>query len=175
VGGTQITWGIILALAVSVLTIAVVVSTTTGLRLRAIGLNGDAARHAGLPVERYWLHSMTLSGAVCGLAGGLVLLGLRYYIAPGWASPWGFQGILIAFLALRSPYLIPVWGILFGMLASAGPALKGDASVPDSIVTIMQTLPVIVLFLLYAAGRWLRGGRSRGAILKPGQQPAVET
>jgi simple sugar transport system permease protein len=93
------------------------------------------------------------SGALCGLAGGLVVLGLRFYIAPGWAESWGFEGILVAFLAFRQPYLIPVWSVLFGMLAAAGPTLQADVSVPDSVVTVMQTLPVIALFLLYSCGR----------------------
>jgi simple sugar transport system permease protein len=161
--GTRLTWGILVALGVAIAVVAFVQNTTSGLRLRSIGLNRDAARLSGVAVERYWLTSMLASGAICGLAGGLVLLGLRYYIAPGWASPWGFTGILIAFLALRTPYLIPLWGILFGMLASAGPVLKGSASVPNSVVTIMQTLPVIVLFLLYFAVRAMRSADLRSA------------
>ena len=172
VGGTQITWAIVIATVVAVAVIVHVRRSSVGLRLRAIGLNREAARRAGVPIDRFWLVSLTSGGFLAGIAGGLVILGLRYYIAPGWASPWGFQGILIAFLALSSPYLIPVWGLLFGMLAAAGPALKGDASVPDSIVTMMQTLPVVCLFALYAAGRWLRYGRTWGAVLRRPPQEA---
>ena len=150
IAGVELTWGIIVALALSFAAILVVRSTNTGLRLRAVGLKREAARHAAVPIERYWLGSFLVTGALSGLAGALVIEGLRYYIAPGWAPLWGFEGIVIAFLALRSPLLIPVWAILFGMLASAGPVLKGTASVPDAIVNIMQTLPVIVLFILYA-------------------------
>lgn len=162
VGGTSLTSGAILALAASMLAIVFITTTRMGLRLRAVGLNRDAARYAGVPIGRYWFWSMIGSGALAGLAGGLVILGLRYYIAPGWASTWGFTGILIAFLAFRSPFLIPVWALLFGMLSSAGPALKGAASVPESLVTIMQTLPVIILFLLYAGVRWARTGSPPG-------------
>ncbi|HKP18550.1 MAG TPA: ABC transporter permease [Gaiellaceae bacterium] len=163
VSGTQLTWGFIVALVVAVAVIALVRTSTAGLRLQAVGLNRDAARHAGLPIRRYWFGSMAASGVLCGFAGGLVLLGLRYYLAPGWADPWGYQGILIAFLAMRSPLLIPLWGILFGMLAAAGPVLKGDASVPDSVVTVMQTLPVITLFLLTFAFRWIGARRAEVA------------
>lgn len=146
-------WGVLLALGLAVLVLVVVRRTTTGLRLRAVGANPRAATVQGTDVRRYWLGSMLASGALCGLAGGLVLLGMRYYLAPGWAAAWGFQGVLITFLALRSAYLIPLWALLFGMLASAGPALKGQASVPDSVVTVMQVAPVVVLFLMYGALR----------------------
>jgi ABC-type uncharacterized transport system permease subunit len=48
--------------------------------------------------------------------------------------------------------MIVIWGVLFGMLAAAGPELKGAASVPDSVVTLMQVLPVIAVFVLYRVG-----------------------
>jgi simple sugar transport system permease protein len=78
IGGTQLTWGFGLALAVAVAVLVGVTRTTAGLRLRAIGLNHDAALYSGVPVRRFWLGSMLASGALCGLAGGLILLGLRY-------------------------------------------------------------------------------------------------
>ena len=59
------------------------------------------------------------SGALAGFAGALVILGLRYYIAPGWAPAWGYLGIVIAFLSLRTPLLIPVWAVILGMIGSA--------------------------------------------------------
>lgn len=152
---TRLTWGIVIALVASVVTIWLVQRTTRGLQLRAIGLNREAARYAAVPVRRFWFGAFSASGALAGLAGALVVLGLRYELAPGWAPAWGFLGMLVAFLCLRTPWLIPVWGLLFGMLNAAGPILKSDASVPDAVVTITQVLPVVVLFSLYAAaGAW---------------------
>lgn len=150
-------WIIVVTIVAAVAVILVVRRTTLGLRLRAVGLNRNAARHAGMEVRRYQFLSFCASGALAGFAGGLVILGMRYYIAPGWAPAWGFLGIVIAFLAVRTPLLIPVWGIVLGMIGAAGPTLKGAASVPDSITTVMQALPLIVLFLLYALLRWTRG------------------
>jgi ABC-type uncharacterized transport system permease subunit len=158
--GTPLTWGVLIALAVTALVLAIVVTTTAGLRLRAVGRNELAALRAGIPVSRLQFAAFTAGGALSGLAGALVLVGLRYEVSPGWAPLWGFGGILIAFIALRTPALIPVWGILFGMLLASGPTLKGSASVPDAIVVVMQTLPVIALFLIEAIRR---GWRARAA------------
>lgn len=157
IAGTLISPGIVVAVAVCIVTLAVVRNTNIGLRLRAIGLNRDASVRGGVAVTRYWLSSFAVGGAICGLAGGIVILGLRYFIAPGWAAPWGFAGILIAFLVLRTPYLIPAWGLVFGMLSASGPALKASAGVPESIVIMMQTIPVIVLYgVLLAARRFAK-------------------
>lgn len=160
IAGTVVSPEIVIAVLISLATLAIVRTTNIGLRLRAIGLNREASIRAGVPVTRYWLSSFAVGGAVCGLAGGLVILGLRYYIAPGWAAAWGFGGILIAFLVLRTPYLIPVWGIVFGMLSASGPALKASAGVPESIVIMMQTLPVIALYAVLAVTRKLSGKRA---------------
>lgn len=154
----NITWAILVSVVVCGGVVHIVQSSNLGLRLTAIGRNKEAAVHAGLRVRRYWVGSFCLSGALCGLGGALVLLGSRYFLAPGWAAPWGFLGILIAFLALSNPMLIPFWALLFGMLASSQTALKTSAGVPDAIVVVMQTLPVVVLFSMQAITR-LRHGR----------------
>jgi simple sugar transport system permease protein len=136
-----------------VLSVVLIKRTALGLRLRAVGLNQDAATHAGLTVRTIQWNTFTLSGAAAGLSGALILVGFRYYIAPGWAASWGLLAIVIAFMALRSPLMITVWAIVFGMINASGVAMKGAASVPDSVTTLMQALPVICLFVLLAIPR----------------------
>jgi simple sugar transport system permease protein len=143
----------VVAVAVTVALVMVMRGRRFGLRLRASGLNASAAVHSGIAVNRLRLLSFVLSGAVAGLAGGLVVLGMRHFLAPGWAPQWGFQGILIAFIALRAPILIPVWGLLFGLLSTSAPLLKADVGVPDGLVSVMQVLPALAIFLLHTAGR----------------------
>jgi ABC-type uncharacterized transport system permease subunit len=43
--------------------------TTIGYRIRAVGLNPDAARYAGINVPFYQALSLTLAGGFAGLAG----------------------------------------------------------------------------------------------------------
>lgn len=153
----------VLALAVCTATLLAVRRTSIGLRLRSVGLNQDAAVHAGLRVRALQWQSFTLGGGLAGLAGGLVVLGYRYALAPGWAPAWGLMGIVIAFLALRSPASIPLWGVVMGVLGAASPAVRAAASVPDAVTTVMQGLPVVVLFLMIALGRlpWFEAVRAR--------------
>jgi simple sugar transport system permease protein len=139
---------LVVALVLSAATVIAVRRTSIGLRLRTVGLNREAAVHAGLRVPSLQWQSFAVSGGLAGVAGGLVILGYRYYVAPGWVPAWGLLGIVIAFLALRSPMLIPLWAVVLGMIGAAGPTIKGSASVPDAITTVMQGLPVVVLFLI---------------------------
>lgn len=158
VGDIPLPWVFLIAVVVSVALVWVMRGRRFGLRLRASGLNASAALHSGIAVDRLRLRSFLLSGAVSGLAGGLVVLGMRHFLAPGWAPQWGFDGILIAFIALRAPILIPVWGILFGLLSTSAPLLKADVGVPDGLVAVMQVLPALAIFLLHSAIRRVRRG-----------------
>ncbi len=143
----------LIALVVSIVVVLVIQRSALGLKLRAVGLNQEAALHAGLNVRTIQWHTLTMSGAIAGLAGGLVIVGFRYYIAAGWAVNWGLIAIVIAFLALRSPIMITVWAVVFGMISASALTLKGAASVPDSVTTLMQAMPVICLFVLLAIPR----------------------
>ena len=142
-----------IALAISIATVLMIHRTSLGLKLRAVGLNQEAALHAGLNVRTLQWHAFTFSGAIAGLAGGLVIIGFRYFIAAGWAVNWGLIAIVIAFLALRSPIMITVWAVVFGMISASALTLKGTASVPDSVTTLMQAMPVICLFILLTIPR----------------------
>lgn len=159
--GSRITAAILIAAVVSLMVVRYCRGSWVGLRLRTIGLNDEAAEHAGLPVARYRLMTFTASGAVAGVAGASVILGMRFGIAPGWAPFWGLLGILLAFLAMSNPYMIVTWGVLFGMLAASGPELKAVASVPDSVVTLMQVLPVVALFGLRSLVRLWTARRTK--------------
>lgn len=161
-------WIFLIALVVSIAAVVLIKRTALGLRLRAVGLNADAATHAGLTVRTIQWNTFTLSGAVAGLSGALILIGFRYYIAPGWAASWGLLAIVIAFLALRSPIMITVWAVIFGMINASGVAMKGAASVPDSVTTLMQAMPVICLFVLLSIPRTGLYRTLKSALTEPG-------
>lgn len=155
---------VVIALVAVGAVLAMVLRTRIGLRLRAVGLNSRAALVSGVEVSRYQLLTFLLSGALAGLAGALVVLGYREYLSPGWAPAWGLLGIMIAFLSLRTPVLMVGWAVILGMIAAAGPTMKGQVGVPDAITIVMQTLPVIVLFALFAAARGVRFLRAGNGI-----------
>jgi len=49
--------------------------TVLGYRLRAVGINKEAARSLGTPVEKYQFLTISLSGILCGLGGVLLSMG----------------------------------------------------------------------------------------------------
>ena len=114
-----------------------------GLQLRAVGQNELASRRAGLPVGRLVVLAMSLSGALGGLAGAIMIQGDQHYLTAGFSSGFGFDGLVIGLLARGSALAAIGFALLFGCLRSGGLAMEMSAAVPSAIVVVCQGLIVI--------------------------------
>ncbi|NHZ70829.1 MAG: ABC transporter permease [Proteobacteria bacterium] len=123
--------------------------TPLGFRLRAVGLSEDAARYAGIPVRRTIALALTMSGALAGLAGAVLVVGSESHrmvtdgSTLGFTGGAGFNGIVAALLG----GLHPLWTIpasfLFGGLIVGGQALQRAVQVPSALIVALNGLVVI--------------------------------
>jgi general nucleoside transport system permease protein len=119
--------------------------STLGFEIRTVGTNPDAARYAGMRPAFLTILTMSVSGMLAGLAGGLEILGATHYIPASYASSVGFDSIAVALLGRSHPVGIFLAALLFGALrAGAGP-MQLDAHIPVELVDVIQA--VILLFL----------------------------
>jgi simple sugar transport system permease protein len=119
--------------------------STLGFEIRTVGTNPDAARYAGMRPAFLTILTMSVSGMLAGLAGGLEILGATHYIPASYASSVGFDSIAVALLGRSHPVGILLAALLFGALrAGAGP-MQLDAHIPVELVDVIQA--VILLFL----------------------------
>ena len=70
---------------------------------RVVGANPDAARVAGLDVDRTRLATMLWSGALCGLAGAVELSGVVGTLYENYAPGYGFAAVAVALLGRLEP------------------------------------------------------------------------
>jgi len=141
--------GPLIAILAAVLAYILLWRTPTGFRLRAVGLSSDAARYAGMPEKRTIVLAMTLSGALCGLAGAVLVFGSESHrmvtdgSTAGFTGNAGFNGIVVALFG----GLHPLWSIpasfLFGGLLVAGNALQRAVQVPSALILAINGLVVI--------------------------------
>ena len=137
------------ALIAVVLAIAVYVflwRTTIGYRIRAVGLNPDASRYAGIPVPFYQALSRTLAGGFAGLAGVIEVLGVQHRLLEGITGGYGFTGIVAALFGGLHPLgLIPAsW--LFGSLLVGADMMQRAVQVPSALISTI--LGLVVLFVV---------------------------
>ena len=77
--------------------------TTYGYEIKASGLSPNAAYYAGMNVNRTALMTMTLSGALAGLAGVSYFCGYLASIQPGVTPSMGFDAIAVSLLGGNNP------------------------------------------------------------------------
>ena len=77
--------------------------TTYGYEIKASGLSPNAAYYAGMNVNRTALMTMTLSGALAGLAGVSYFCGYLAAIQPGVVPSMGFDAIAVSLLGGNDP------------------------------------------------------------------------
>ena len=132
--------------------------TVVGYRIRAVGLNPNASRYAGINVPRHIVLSMLLSGAFCGLAGAIQVYGLHHRMftdgsATGFTGSAGFNGIVVALFGQLHPLGAIPASFLFGALIVGANKLQRVMQVPSSFIIALNGL--VVVFVV-SADYWRR-------------------
>jgi simple sugar transport system permease protein len=143
--GFRLHLGFVLALAAAVFVWWLLGRSTIGFQFRAVGANPNAARTAGISVERSYTWVMLVAGALAGLAGVSQVLGTEGYLTAGVSAGIGFDAITVALLGRGSPLGTVLAGLLFGGLRAGGVAMQARTGTPIDLVLILQAL--IVLFI----------------------------
>jgi general nucleoside transport system permease protein len=147
--GSRLNWGFIpVVLAVFVYWF-IIERTTFGFSLRAVGFNKEAARCAGMKVERSVVMSMVLSGAFAGLAGAVLTVGtFSYGRVLSATEGYGMDGIAVALVGGNNAIGIFLSGLLFGMLKAAQPLMQSQG-IPKDIANIIQAAIVLFVAMRY--------------------------
>ena len=74
-----------------------------GYEISVVGESTNTARYVGINVSRVIIRTLLLSGAICGLAGLLLVAGTDHTITTTIAGGRGFTGVMVAWLAKFNP------------------------------------------------------------------------
>ena len=99
----RIHFGFIIAIFCAAVAHFMLIRSIWGLKLKAVGENMSAARHAGIPVNQSLITVAAISGALAGLAGVSEVAGLKGYLTADLSPGFGYTGIVVAMLAGLSP------------------------------------------------------------------------
>jgi ABC-type uncharacterized transport system permease subunit len=148
---SQLNMGAIVAVAVAVLAYVLLWRTTFGFRIRAVGLSRDASRYAGMSVRRTITVALTLSGAMAGLAGAILVFGSASHrmvtdgTATGFTGSAGFNGIVAALFGALHPISTILSSFIFGGLLIGGTAVQIAVQVPAELVVALNGLVVVAV------------------------------
>jgi simple sugar transport system permease protein len=147
--------GALLAVALAFVVYLFLWRTTIGFRIRAVGLNPDASRYAGVNVAFYQALSLTLAGGLAGLAGAVEVMGVHHRLLEGITSGYGFSGIVAALFGGLHPLGIIPASWLFGSLLVGADKMQRAVQVPSALIDML--LGLVVLFVVgsaFISKRW---------------------
>ena len=159
---TRLHLGALIAVIVAILVYIFLWRTVVGYRIRATGLNPDASRYAGIPVKRFMVLSMLLSGGLIGLAGAIQVYGVHHRMftdgsATGFTGSAGFNGIVVALFGQLHPLGAIPASFLFGALLVGANKLQRAMQVPAAFLTALNGLVVVfVVGSEFWRRRWAR-------------------
>ena len=118
--------------------------TAAGLRLRAVGLNPEAARYSGISPERETVRVLLLSGGLAGLAGAIEVCGVTGRLFENLSPGYGFTAIAVALLARLHPLGVVPAALFFAGLATGSGAMQRVAHVPSVTVQIIEAGVILI-------------------------------
>ena len=125
--------------------------TRFGLRLRAVGENPEAVDTAGISVNRMRFAAVGICGALCGLAGAYLAMGLSAGFVKEMSAGRGFIALAALIFAKWRPGYALMACLLFGLLEAVGNRYQNiDIAGMQIPVQFMQALPYILTVVILA-------------------------
>jgi simple sugar transport system permease protein len=135
--------GVVIGIAIAIVLFVVFRRSSLGFSLATVGRNVHAAKYAGMSVQRHIVVSFMLAGALAGLAGTYEVLGLKYRLFHMFSPGYGYDGVVVTFLAGGNPLLVVIAATFLGGLRSGAGIMQRAVGVDTTVVEAIQGLVVI--------------------------------
>ncbi|MCB0044532.1 MAG: ABC transporter permease [Caldilineaceae bacterium] len=119
--------------------------TRTGYEWRMGGQNPLFARLGGAKVDRNFVLIMLMTGALAGLAGGLLVMGGPHRFLRGLGANYAWDGVMIAIVANNGLIATLLYGIFFSALHTGALGMELITEVPSEIALVLQGVIVLVI------------------------------
>ena len=144
--GMRFHTGIFIALLIALIVYLFMWKTPVGFKMRAAGASDRAARYGGISVSKYLVLAMCISGACCGLAGTVEILGVHHRGLGSCTGGYGFSGIVVALFGGLHPLGVIPAAFFFAVISYGCSALQINKSpVPSNMIDVLQGLVILVI------------------------------
>lgn len=135
-------------LVVAVLTVTMYIYlkySKQGYELSVVGESENTARYAGIKVSRVIMRTMAISGAVCGIAGFLLVASTNHTISIDLAGGRGFTAVMVSWLAKFNPFFMILTSLLLVFFERGAGEIASDLGLNQSFSDILAG---IILFFI---------------------------
>ena len=117
-----------------------------GYELSVVGESERTAKYIGIKVGRVFIRTMLLSGAICGLAGALMVAGTDHTMTTTLAGGRGFTAVMVAWMAKFNPFGMIFTSFLLAFLGKGAGEVATQFGLNQSFSDILSS--IIIFFLI---------------------------
>jgi ABC-type uncharacterized transport system permease subunit len=151
---STVTIGIIISVISCIVVYYFMFKTPLGYSIRAVGLNPSAARTSGILVDRVVNLAMILSGGLCGLGGGVYILGVAHELVPGQAAGLGYTAVVVSLLGNVHPLGVIFASIFFGGLISGMSSVERALQIPETLALLSQGIIIVLILVIQVLAKY---------------------
>jgi len=136
-------------LIVAVLTVIMYVylkSSKQGYEITVVGESENTARYIGINVKKVVLRTMAISGAICGIAGFLLVAGTDHSLKSDTIGGRGFTAIMVSWLAKFNPVFMVLTSLLIVFLEKGASKISEVYRLNSSFSDIITG--IIIFFII---------------------------
>ena len=119
-------WTVLVVVLLAVAMYIYLKYTKQGYEIAVVGDSENTARYAGIRVNRIYVRTMAISGAICGFAGFLAVSSVSHTISTSTATGRGFTAIIVAWLAKMNPFVMILISALLTFLDKGAIQIASD-------------------------------------------------
>ena len=120
--------------------------TKHGYEIAVVGESERTARYIGIKVPRVIIRTMLFSGAICGLAGLLLVGGIHHTVSTSLVGGQGFTAVMVSWLAAFNPVVMILTSALLIFMGSGANQLASSCGLNQSFGDIL--IGVLIFFII---------------------------
>ncbi len=132
---------IVIVLVLTALAYIYLQYTKQGYEISVVGESENTARYIGINVEKVLIRTMLLSGAICGVAGFLIVGALDHSVTTTTVGGLGFTAIMVSWLAKFNPLFMIGTSAFITFLQQGSAQITTnfniDSAFPDMVIGIV--------------------------------------
>jgi ABC-type uncharacterized transport system permease subunit len=128
--------------------------TSTGYEIRMTGHNQKFARFGGINVFKTIVLSQLILGLIAGFGGMTEVMGIHRRFNWQMSPSYGWDGIVVAIIGRNHPLLIIAASFFLAYLQVGGQVLNLMSDVPSEMVTVIQSLIILLITAEAFLAQW---------------------
>ncbi len=117
-----------------------------GYEISVVGESQNTARYVGINVKKVIIRTMAISGAICGIAGMLLVSGTDHSINTATVGGQGFTAIMISWLGQFNPFIMALMSALVTFLQTGAAKVADTFFLNSAYADIVSG--IVILFLV---------------------------